>query len=122
MSRVKTALAVVLALAIVPVEAQKWTPSRTPDGQPDLQGVWSDTSVKPLERPRALQGRQHLTDEEVAQLKARADRLLNNPVSDFIPGDSLFLALLANTEAVVDNPNATGNALNMVPREFDNRT
>jgi hypothetical protein len=32
----------------------------------------------------------------------------------------LFLALLSDD--VVDNPNATGSALNMVPRELDNRT
>jgi hypothetical protein len=98
-----------------------WTPSLTPDGQPDLQGVWSDTSITPLERPRSLQGRQILTDAEVAQLKARADRLFGNAKSDFVAGDNLFLALLADVEAV-ENPNATGSALNMVWREFDNRT
>jgi hypothetical protein len=57
----------------------------------------------------------------VSQLKARAERLFNNASSDFVAGDNLFLALLANAETV-DNPNATGSALNMVFREFDNRT
>jgi hypothetical protein len=98
-----------------------WTMSFTPDGQPDLQGVWSDTSITPLERPRALQGRRYLTDQEVAELKARADRLFNNPKSDFVPGDNLFLALLAGVDEV-ENPNATGSSLNMVWREVDNRT
>src|SRR5215510_11721774 len=104
-----------------PKNTRAWTPSLTPDGQPDLQGVWSDVSITPLERPRALEGRQFLTDQEVSQLKARAERLFNNASSDFVAGDNLFLALLANADTV-DNPNATGSALNMVFREFDNRT
>src|SRR5262245_16273060 len=104
-----------------PKNTRAWTPSLTPDGQPDLQGVWSDVSITPLERPLVLQGRQFLTDQEVSQLKARAERLFNNASSDFVGGDNLFLALLANADTV-DNPNATGSALNLVFREFDNRT
>ena len=77
--------------------------------------------MTPLERPRALGDRKVLTDAEVAQLKERAERLFNNRESDFIPGDNLFLALWADADAV-HNPNATGSVLNMVPREFDNRT
>src|SRR4030095_11210687 len=33
-------------------QAKKWTPSRTPDGQPDLQGFWTNSTYTPLERPR----------------------------------------------------------------------
>src|SRR5262245_26741156 len=131
-SRVRSVAMALMVFAAVPAATQTtrtdtpknsraWTPSLTPDGQPDLQGVWSDVSITPLERPLALQGRQSLTDQEVSQLKARAERLFNNAASDFVAGDNLFLALLANAETV-DNPNATGSALNMVFREFDNRT
>src|SRR5579859_8090128 len=41
-----------------------WTPARTPDGQPDLQGVWLNNSATPFERPKSLEGRQFLTDDE----------------------------------------------------------
>ena len=33
--------------------AQKWTPSRTPDGQPDLQGIWVNFDSTPFETPLA---------------------------------------------------------------------
>jgi hypothetical protein len=111
----------VVALAWISMAAQTWTPALTPDGQPDLQGVWSDTSATPLERPKALEGRALLTDTEVARLQARADRLFKNGSNDFVTGDNLFLAALADLETV-QSPNATGSALNMVQREFDNRT
>lgn len=44
-----------------------YTPPRTPDGQPDLQGVWDYRTVTPLERPDGLGEKAILTDEEVAQ-------------------------------------------------------
>src|SRR5215470_4816916 len=28
-----------------------WSPPRTPDGQPDLQGAWTNNTVTPLQRP-----------------------------------------------------------------------
>ncbi len=45
---------------------------RTPDGRPDLQGVWDFSSLTPLQRPAELAGREFLTDEDVAALEARA--------------------------------------------------
>jgi hypothetical protein len=93
----------------------------TPDGKPDLQGIWLDNSATPLERPKELEGRQLLTDAEVAELKRRADRLFKNGYSDFAGGDSFFLAALRNVEQY-KTPNTTGYSDQMVPREFDNRT
>ena len=46
--------------------AKTWTQQRTPDGQPDLQGIWSNSTLTPLERPRELGGKQFFTEEEAA--------------------------------------------------------
>lgn len=45
--------------------------SRTPDGHPDLQGLWLNDTATPLERPAALAGRASLTPEEAATYEQR---------------------------------------------------
>jgi hypothetical protein len=105
-----------------PATANTWTPPRTPYGQPDLQGVWLSNSATPLERPKALEGRQFLTDEEMTELKRRAVRLFDaKGKGDFAGGDNVFLAALENPD-VFKNPNSTGGALEMIERDFENRT
>ena len=44
-----------------------WTTQRTPDGQPDLQGVWNFSTLTPLERPDELAGKPFLTEAEAAE-------------------------------------------------------
>ena len=48
-----------------------WTPPQTPDGQPDLQGTWSNATLTPLERPPELAGKQFLTEKEAADYEKR---------------------------------------------------
>ena len=40
---------------------------RTPWGHPALQGLWTNTTTTPLERPDDLDGREFLTQEEWAE-------------------------------------------------------
>src|SRR5262245_43344429 len=48
-----------------------WMPSRTADGQPDLEGVWAIDTLTPLERPAELAGKAVLTEAEVAAYEKR---------------------------------------------------
>ena len=44
---------------------------KTPDGQPDLQGVWNFSTITPLERSAEFAGREFMTDAEAARFEAR---------------------------------------------------
>ena len=103
---------------------QDWAPSRTADGHPDLQGVWANNNVTPLERPEILGDRETLTDEEVAALQARAGDLFNDEAGDAAFGDSVFAAALEEAESFSSRDRATGNYNHfwMVERDWDNRT
>jgi len=55
-----------------PDTARGWTVPRTPDGRPDLQGVWTNATLTPLERPANLRDRAFLTEAEATALEAQA--------------------------------------------------
>jgi hypothetical protein len=57
---------VLVLLASLSVAAQNWTPPRTPDGQPDLQGTWTNATVTPFQRPKELGAKQFFTADEAA--------------------------------------------------------
>ena len=57
-----------------PTAASRWVQPRTPDGQPDLAGVWTNATLTPFERPAALGSKQFFTEEEAAAyVKQRID-------------------------------------------------
>src|SRR5438094_5915072 len=83
----KYVLASMAALMLVVLSAAgqtakgPWTPPRTPDGQPDIQGVWTNNTVTPLQRPKALGNKEFYTDKELVDLqKGQQDRLAVNDV------------------------------------------
>src|SRR5690242_2123363 len=69
------ALVAVVSLVSTPVTAQSqvtakpapaakaWTMPRTPDGKPDLQGVYSNATTIPVARPAYLGAKEFYTDE-----------------------------------------------------------
>ena len=67
-----TLLAAAVLTAQTPASKKAWTPTRTPDGQPDLQGVWTNPTITPFERPKELAAKPFLTEEEAKNLEKRA--------------------------------------------------
>src|SRR6266436_9802560 len=119
-------IAVVLLIASMIPAAQaqnKWTPPRTTDGQPDLQGVWANNNATPVERPAALAGKPLLTDAEVAALKAKAGELFSGD-GDAAFGDDVFTAIVSGAGKFVSSDAGTGNYNQfwIAGRDFDNRT
>ena len=53
-------------------------------GDPDLQGVWTGSTLTPLERPADLAGKAFLTEEEAAEREEIVDR---NRFTERVPRD-----------------------------------
>jgi hypothetical protein len=90
-----------LSLVSVPVGGQtnkspaaakrEWAPSRTPDGQPDLQGYWTNATFTPLERPPELAGKEFFSsDAEAEEYERRQNLRENSQAKDDIHYDNVI--------------------------------
>ena len=71
------------SLVAWPVTAQtKSVPARTPDGKPNLAGIYSFSTITPLQRPDALAGKTTLNDEEASAFEASENKRLNRDLFD----------------------------------------
>jgi hypothetical protein len=88
--RVCAALLVLIAVAFVPIRsgaqtsrakdgAAQWKQLKTPWGDPDLQGIWNNVTLTPLERPAEFKDKATLTPQEAADYERRvANRQAEN--------------------------------------------
>jgi hypothetical protein len=82
------ALLASVILAPLPVAAQSKasTPLRTPDGKPNLAGIYSFATITPLQRPATLAGKATLSDEEAVEFEASENTRQNRDLFDPVKG------------------------------------
>ena len=119
-------LAAGLVAATAHAQSNTWKVPRTPDGHPDLQGVWSNNSVTPMTRPSQWKDKERLTDAEVEELK-RLVAQYTDQGGDAIFGSLVQMALQAKEKGQFDQTSydrTTGNYNQfwMADRDWDNRT
>jgi len=97
-------------------QAKKWTVPRTPDGQPDLQGFWNNTTYTPLQRPTGVNKEFYTAEEAVEMINkaaaAEAEQTVPGTVEDVHYDFTQFgldrsqgaMALNLRTSLIVDPP------------------
>jgi hypothetical protein len=99
-----------------------YTAPRNAFGQPDLEGVWANDSITPLQRPAAWANKTTLTDAEVELLK-KASRQLEES-GDALFGDELVLDVIEGKQKSASHDTQTGNynGFWLPSRDIDHRT
>lgn len=79
------AIGIVALVAMAPLSAAAqsagYKAPRTPDGKPDIQGIFNFATITPLQRPDGLD-KDTLTSEEAAAFEASENRRLNRDLFD----------------------------------------
>jgi hypothetical protein len=78
-------LVVVGMLFLLAGPGQAQTGSRTPWGDPDLQGLWNNATVAPLERPATLANKPFWTEAEAADVEKHGMETLLKGVAAEVP-------------------------------------
>ena len=67
--RIACVVVVILAIQAVSQVGAQDQVRRTPWGDPDLEGIWTNATLTPLQRPSELASKEFLTPEEAAQFQ-----------------------------------------------------
>src|SRR5258706_8092006 len=117
---VVAALMAVLLLAPVAGQTKASTSSkratvpRTPDGHPDLQGIWYIATLTGLERPAAFKDKPALTEEKAKAFVARASAPAPNPETAPRQGTGPYNRIIAYNDFWLDR----GSMLTRIDGEY----
>ena len=125
MSRITFALSSLFTLSLLAgnsaAQSTDYLAPRTIDGHPNLQGVWENNTMTPVERPDVFGDKQFLTDEDVEFLQRRMQEITQE-AGDALFGEGVLEAAFSG-EVVSYDP-STGNYDQqwMVDRTIHRRT
>ena len=110
-----------LALAPLGVRSQEWTTPRTPWGHPDLEGLWTNATLTPFQRPTELGMKAFYEPDEVATVEqerraqTNADRALPpgqvGSYNDFFFERGSGIVTTRRTSLIIDPPDGRIPAL-----------
>jgi hypothetical protein len=111
------AAAAVISVSICPAAAQAQAPSataaapKTPWGEPDLQGIWTEEFDTPLQRPAKYANQEFFTEAQRAELDKQRSALLDRRATERDLAGAYNLAVFlttkhtgARTSRIVDPP------------------
>jgi len=100
---------------------EEWVMPRTTDGHPDLQGVWENNTITPVERPEVFGDKEFLTDEDVVFLQQRL-REIYAAGEDALFGEGVLAAAFSGEIVSYDPSTGNYDSQWMVERKIHRRT
>lgn len=101
--------------------ADNWELPRTIDGHPDLQGVWENNTITPVERPEVFGDKAMLTDEDVEFLERRIQEI-NAEGADALFGEGVLAAAFSGEITSYDPSTGNYDSQWMADRTIHRRT
>ena len=94
---------------------------RTVDGHPDLQGVWENNTITPVERPDVFGDKEFLTDEDIDFLRAGLNTIESSG-EDALFGEGVIQAIFEGEINSYDPSTGNYDSQWMAPRTIHRRT
>jgi hypothetical protein len=94
---------------------------RTSDGQPDIQGVWANNTVTPVQRPDLFEDREFLTAQEMQIISQRAGEIIAE-ADDALFGESVITSALSGDTGSNDPTTGNYDQFWLAERSIHNRT
>ena len=88
-----------LLIGSVSAQDASYTVPRTIDGQPDLQGVWANNTITPVERPEIYADKEFLSAEDIEFLQTRISEITEEDGDALFGGGVLTAAVSGETES-----------------------
>ena len=113
--------AIILSFSLSAQNDNDYEVPKTIDGHPDLQGVWENNTITPVERPDVFEDKEYLTDGDVEFLTTRLAEI-ESAGEDALFGEGVLQAIFAGEINSYDPTTGNYDSQWMAPRTIHRRT